>query len=102
MCGGAATFFDPALGAITNPGPAPTGIIGETFTLISNCTGPGCIPGPPTTSPPATIKYYPAQMSLTATGRKNTMKAYSLADVKGYLDGDDTPEGMVLANFYQR
>jgi hypothetical protein len=41
-------------------------------------------------------------MSLTATGRKNTMKAYSLADVKGYLDGDDTPEGMVLANFYQR
>src|SRR4029077_8834839 len=29
-CGGAATFFDRTTGAITNPGPAPTGIIGET------------------------------------------------------------------------
>jgi hypothetical protein len=46
---------------------APAGIIGETFTLISDCTGPGCIPGPPTiTSPPATVKYYPVQMSLAA------------------------------------
>jgi hypothetical protein len=67
-CGGAATFFDPATGAITNPGLAPTGIIGETFTLISDCTGPGCIPGPPTTSsPPATVEYYPVQMPLTAS-----------------------------------
>jgi Flp pilus assembly protein TadG len=66
-CGGAATFFDRGTGAITNPGLAPTGIIGETFTLISDCTGPGCIPGPPTTSPPATVKYYPVQMSLTAS-----------------------------------
>ena len=65
-CGGAATFFDRITGAITNPGPAPTGIIGETFTLISDCTGPGCIPGPPTTSAPATVKYYPVQMPLTA------------------------------------
>jgi Flp pilus assembly protein TadG len=65
-CGGAATFFDRLTGAITNPGPAPTGIIGETFTLISDCTGPGCIPGPPTTSAPATVKYYPVQMPLTA------------------------------------
>src|SRR5579864_9471786 len=65
-CGGAATFFDRITGAITNPGPAPTGIIGETFTLISDCTGPGCVPGPPTTSAPATVKYYPAQMPLTA------------------------------------
>ena len=65
-CGGAATFFDRVTGVITNPGPAPTGIIGETFTLISDCTGPGCIPGPPTTSAPATVKYYPVQMPLTA------------------------------------
>ena len=65
-CGGAATFFDRITGAITNPGPAPTGIIGETFTLISDCTGPGCVPGPPTTSAPATVKYYPVQMPLTA------------------------------------
>jgi Flp pilus assembly protein TadG len=66
-CGGAATFFDRVTGAMTNPGLAPTGIIGETFTLISDCTGPGCIPGPPTTTSPATVKYYPVQMSLAAT-----------------------------------
>jgi len=66
-CGGAATFFNSVTGAITNPGPAPAGIIGETFTLISDCTGPGCIPGPPTTSPPATVNYYPVQMSLAAS-----------------------------------
>jgi Flp pilus assembly protein TadG len=67
-CGGAATFFDRVTGVITNPGPAPTGIIGETFTLISDCTIPGCTPGPPTTtSPPAMLKYYPVQMSLTAS-----------------------------------
>jgi hypothetical protein len=71
-CGGAATFFDRVTGAITNSGPAPAGIIGETFTLISDCTAPGCsIPGPPTTipstSPYPTVKYYPVQMSLAAT-----------------------------------
>ncbi len=66
-CGGA-TFFDPGTGTITKPGLAPTGVIGETFTLISDCTGPGCIPGPPTTtSPPDTVKYYPVQMSLAAS-----------------------------------
>ena len=68
-CGGGAggaTFFDRVTGAITNPGLAPTGIIGETFTLISDCTIPGCTPGAPTTSPPATVKYYPVQMSLAA------------------------------------
>ena len=64
-CG--ATFFDKVTGAITNPGPAPTGIIGETFTMISDCTGPGCIPGPPTTTSPTTLEYYPAAMPLTAT-----------------------------------
>jgi len=64
-----ATFFDPGTGDITNKGAAPTGIIGETFTLFSDCTGPGCIPGAPTTtagSPPI-LKYYPVQMSLTAS-----------------------------------
>jgi Flp pilus assembly protein TadG len=65
---GLITFFNPVTGLITNPGPAPTGIIGETFTLFSDCTGPGCIPGPPTTtSPPAMLKYYPVQMPLTAS-----------------------------------
>ena len=34
--------------------------------IMSDCTGPGCIPGPPTTSAPATVKYYPVQMPLTA------------------------------------
>ena len=66
---GLITFFNPVTGLITNPGPAPTGIIGETFTLFSDCTGPGCIPGAPTTtagSPPI-LKYYPVQMSLTAS-----------------------------------
>jgi len=48
---------------ITNPGPAPTGIIGETFNLSSNCTGPGCsVTGPPTAG-----EYYPVTMPLTAT-----------------------------------
>src|SRR5215469_106144 len=65
-CGGAATFFDKITGVITNPGPAPAGIIGETFTLISDCSLPGCTPGPPTTGPPSTSKYYPVQMSLAA------------------------------------
>jgi hypothetical protein len=64
---GVITFFDRATGLITNPGPAPGGIIGETFTLFSDCTGPGCIPGPPNTSPPAILNYYPVQMSLTAS-----------------------------------
>jgi hypothetical protein len=68
-CGGFATFFDRGTGDITNKGAAPTGIIGETFTLISDCTGPGCIPGAPTTTagPPPILKYYPVQMSLTAS-----------------------------------
>jgi hypothetical protein len=66
--GTAATFFDPVTGAITNPGAAPTGIIGETFHMFSNCgAGPGsCAPGTPDVSPGfggPTAHYYPAQMS---------------------------------------
>jgi hypothetical protein len=66
-CGGTgATFFDPVSGAITNPGTAPAGIIGETFQMFSNCgPGPGCAPGAPDASPGAggvTLRYYPAQM----------------------------------------
>jgi Flp pilus assembly protein TadG len=64
---GLITFFNPVTGLITNPGPAPTGIIGETFTLISDCTGPGCTPGAPTITPPNILQYYPVQMSLTAS-----------------------------------
>jgi Flp pilus assembly protein TadG len=64
----AATFFDPATGALTNPGAAPAGIIGETFHMFSNCgAGPGsCIPGAPDASPGfggPTVHYYPALMS---------------------------------------
>ena len=64
--GGGATFFNPTTGAITNPGLAPTGIIGETFTLISDCSAPGCTPGAPTMASPNTLEYYPVQMSLAA------------------------------------
>ncbi len=71
VCGGAATFFDPGTGDITNKGTAPTGIIGETFTLFSDCTppGPGCVPLAPTAvaGPPAILNYYPMQMSLAAS-----------------------------------
>jgi Flp pilus assembly protein TadG len=66
--GGGATFFNPATGAITNPGPAPTGIIGETFNLSSNCgAGPGCVAGTPNIGPPNTLEYYPVTMPLTAS-----------------------------------
>jgi Flp pilus assembly protein TadG len=70
-CGGAgATFFNTATGAITNPGAAPAGIVGETFHMVSNCTspGPGCAPLPPTVGPGPgglTLYYYPAQMATT-------------------------------------
>lgn len=68
-CGGTgAPIFDAVSGAITNPGVAPTGIIGEEFDMLSNC-GPGpstCAPGAPTvgTGPGGnrTLYYYPAQM----------------------------------------
>jgi Flp pilus assembly protein TadG len=64
-CGGtAATFFNVTTGAITRPGQTPAGIIGETFTLQSNCgTGPGCTPGPPTNN-----LYYPAAIPAAASG----------------------------------
>jgi hypothetical protein len=65
-CGTAATFFSTTKGAITNPGVAPGGIIGEEFDLVSNCgAGPGCAPGPPTVNVGfggPTTYYYPAQM----------------------------------------
>jgi Putative Flp pilus-assembly TadE/G-like len=66
-CGGTgASFFDPASGAIINPGTAPAGIIGEGFDLVSNCgAGPGCAPGAPNAGPGPggpTLHYYPAQM----------------------------------------
>lgn len=69
-CGAAfATFFNVGTGAITNPGVAPTGAIGEGFELISNCPspGPGCnAPAGPTTGVNGagvpTLYYYPAQM----------------------------------------
>lgn len=68
-CGGFATFFDRGTGDITNKGAAPTGILGETFTLFSDCTGPGCTPRAPTiiAGTPPILEYYPVQMSLTAS-----------------------------------
>ena len=61
-----ATFFDVASGAITNPGVAPAGVIGEGFEMVSTCgPGPGCVPGTPVvgTGPGGrTLYYYPAQM----------------------------------------
>lgn len=60
-CGGtSSTFFDVTTGALTRPGQTPGGVIGESFTISSDCTGagPGCIPGPPTAG-----LYYPAQMT---------------------------------------
>jgi len=75
-CGGAGTvtFFNTASGAITTPGVAPAGVIGEKFDLFSNCIGPGdCT----TYNPPAvaatgpggnpTLYYYPAQFPTMTT-----------------------------------
>jgi Flp pilus assembly protein TadG len=62
-CGaGFATFFNAATGAITNPGQASAGIIGEQFDLSSDCgAGPVCVLGPPTANLPNTsLLYYPA------------------------------------------
>ena len=68
-CGAGSTFFDPASGAITNPGVAPAGVIGEEFEMFSNCgAGPTCIPGTPTVGPGAggpTLYYYPVQLPPT-------------------------------------
>jgi Flp pilus assembly protein TadG len=72
QCGGAiARFFDPASGAIVNPGQYPTGVIGETFDLQSNCgPGPACVFGPPTATPgtPALLLYYPAPIATPLSG----------------------------------
>lgn len=69
-CGSGATFFDPASGAITNPGIAPAGVIGEEFEMYSNCgAGPTCVPGTPTVGPGSggqpTLYYYPVQLPST-------------------------------------
>jgi hypothetical protein len=62
-CGGSATFFDPASGAITRPGQYPAGVIGETFNVSSACASPGCTPNSPTAG-----AYYPALMPVAASG----------------------------------
>jgi hypothetical protein len=58
-CGaGNATFFNVVTGALTNPGPAPAGIIGETFNVSSDCgPGPACTLGAPTAG-----LYYPVAL----------------------------------------
>jgi len=61
--GTATTFFNAATGALTRPGQAPAGVIGEVFTLQSDCgAGPGCIPGVPVAG-----QYYPAALPGTPT-----------------------------------
>jgi Flp pilus assembly protein TadG len=67
--GGVPRFFDTATGALINPGPAPTGIIGETFNVRSACVGagPGCTPGGATAG-----LYYPVQFPTTATACPST------------------------------
>ena len=68
-CGAGTTFFDPVSGAITNPGVAPTGVIGEQFEMYSNCgPGPGCAAGAATVGPGpggTTLYYYPVQLPTT-------------------------------------
>lgn len=50
------TFFDTTSGAMTRPGQAPAGVIGEVMILRSNCgAGPGCAPAAPQAN-----QYYPA------------------------------------------
>jgi Flp pilus assembly protein TadG len=76
-CGaGFATFFNPATGAITNPGLAPTGIIGESFHLNSDCgAGPGCAPGAPFAGMGPggrTVQYYPAQLPAATNSCPNS------------------------------
>jgi Flp pilus assembly protein TadG len=70
-CGaGFATFFNTGTGAMTNPGPYPVGVIGETFDLRSACgAGPGCVFDPPTaTTAPALLEYYPAPLAAAPGG----------------------------------
>jgi Flp pilus assembly protein TadG len=65
-CGSGATFFDTTSGAITNPGVAAAGVIGETFEMYSNCgAGPTCVAGTPNVGPGPggpTLYYYPVQL----------------------------------------
>jgi hypothetical protein len=66
------TFMDPTTGAIKSPGFSPGGIIGETFTLVSDCGAlyPALCsaPGTPTdrTSPTVQVKYYPVSIANTS------------------------------------
>jgi len=66
-----ARFFDPATGAIRNPGQYPAGVIGETFHMVSNCgPGPLCVFAPPTATAgvPPMLMYYPAPIPTPLAG----------------------------------
>jgi Flp pilus assembly protein TadG len=66
--GSATTFFNVSTGALTRPGQAPGGVIGEVFILQSNCgAGPGCVPGAPQAG-----QYYPAAIPGTPTSCPGT------------------------------
>jgi Flp pilus assembly protein TadG len=66
------SFVDPTSGAITNGGLSPTGVVGETFSLVPDCgssggrrTRPCTISEPPQAKrgPPPTLDYVPGQVS---------------------------------------
>jgi hypothetical protein len=59
-------FVSPTDGSIGNPGVPPTGVIGEIFSISSDCTSPGT-PGSCTLSanPPGALQYIPALISAT-------------------------------------
>ncbi len=67
-------------GQIRNPGPAPTGIIGESISLQTGCVAPTCAavtaptsgPGPvPPPPPPAFMTYYPINLGTPAASGPN-------------------------------
>ena len=67
VCSGYKTFVDPTSGAISNPGLAPTGTVGEVIHFSSGCdpaTPGSCTPLAPTpSSPPPQLQYYPIQLA---------------------------------------
>ncbi len=73
-CTGSAcpSFVDTTTGAITNAGLSATGVVGETFNLIADCSPlhrRRCHlnPGQPVVAPAGTLQYVPAQTSNVST-----------------------------------
>lgn len=65
---GSAAFVDASAGSIQKPGLSASGVVGETFNLIADCSPlhrRRCHlnPGQPVATPPITLQYVPAQTS---------------------------------------